>query len=351
MKKTLVALAVLAASGASFAQVTMTGEFTWGYKAISNKYTAPRAGVAAVPPSLASYSDSSGFGVNYSNINFMATEDLGGGTKVAVKMGLDGADRSNDGGSSMQGQDASITLTGSFGRLMLGTLENKDYLSQGIAGVGNPAWINQDGHVFSANKNADRIEYSYALGAVTLGYQFLEAASGINEGAGISGDAAVVGQPRNLLQATYAAGPLTANAGFGVYSNQTDGKYSSSKSVARISGAYDLGVAKIGAGYVNLQKNTGSQIDTFLAAAIPFGALTLGMDWAQRKTDFGGDMTARTDRDGNMLMDGTISGYGIGAAYALSKRTQLVANYRTWDAAVGSTNKSTDTRFYIDHSF
>ena len=104
-------MAVLAASGASFAQVTMTGEFTWGYKATNKVYTkavdavAQTPGVLGAAAAAAAYSDNkSGFGVDYSNINFMASEDLGGGTKVSVLMGFDGADRSQDGGSALTGQ-------------------------------------------------------------------------------------------------------------------------------------------------------------------------------------------------------------------------------------------------------
>lgn len=334
MKKTLVALAVLAASGASFAQVTMTGEFTWGYKATS-----------ITPSATADAAGKSGFGVDYSNINFAVTEDLGGGTKASVLMGIDGADRSNDGGSAVAGQNANITLTNGASKLVLATAQNNDYLSEGIAGLGNPVWISQDDHVFSKHTHSDSITYSYNLGAITLGYQFLEqgnnadtgATRGLGEGAGISGDASDVGQPRNLIQATYAAGPLTANVGLGVYSNQTDNS-GTAKSLARFAVAYDLGMAKLGLAYSNKQLNLGSQVDTFLAAAVPLGALTLGVDWAQRKDDDG-------------TTSGTKAGYGIGAAYALSKRTQLVANYRNWEAQAGATNKSTDTRMYIDHSF
>jgi predicted porin len=330
MKKTLVALAVLAASGASFAQVTMTGEFTWGYKATTVD--------TAVSPAASTATSASGFGVDYSNINFAATEDLGGGTKVSVLMGFDGADRSNDGGTALTGQNANITLANGASKLKLATAQNDDYLSEGVAGLGNPVWIDQDGHVFSAHTSSDSITYSYALGAVTLGYQYLEAAADLGEGLGQTGSK---NQARNLIQATYTAGPLTANVGFGIYNNEVDNSTATSKNVARFAVSYDLGVAKVGAAYANTKKTVGSNVDTFLAVAVPMGALTLGADWAQRKTDF----------DGTAAGDGNKSGYGIGAAYALSKRTQLVANYRSYEAAVNAASKSTDTRLYIDHSF
>lgn len=324
MKKTLVALAVLAASGASFAQVTMTGEFTWGYKATSN-------GAGA---------DSSGFGVDYSNINFAASEDLGGGTKVSVKMGIDGADRSNDGGAAVSGQDANITLTGGFGKLMMATMENGQYLGNGIANAGDPAWIDLDARVQGAKTNGDRIQYSYAFGPVTLGLQHLEPAAGLGEGIGQTGNGAP-NQRRNLIEATYSAGALVANVGFAAYDNQVD---NTTSSVSRMRGSanYDFGVAKVGFGIESTKRSRGSLTDTFLGANAPIGALTLAVSWAQNKVDADGLAG---------VTDGTKSGYGIGAAYALSKRTQLIANYRNWEAVVNAASKSTDTRLYIDHSF
>ena len=324
MKKTLVALAVLAASGASFAQVTMTGEFTWGYKATSN-------GAGA---------DSSGFGVDYSNINFAATEDLGGGTKLSVKMGIDGADRSQDGGAAVSGQDANITLTGGFGKLMLATMENGNYLGNGIAAAGDPTWIDLDGKVQGAKSNGDRIQYSYAFGPVTLGLQHLEPAAGLGEGIGQTGNAA---QRRNLIEVTYAAGALTANAGYAAYDNQVDNSTASNTNKVRGSANYDFGVAKVGFGIESNKKGRGSVVDTFLGVNAPIGALTLGMTYGTNKLDTDGFAPAT---------DGTRSGYGVGAAYALSKRTQLIANYRSWETTpVGTGTRSTDTRMYIDHSF
>jgi predicted porin len=331
MKKTLVALAVLAASGASFAQVTMTGEFTWGYKATS---------VAGA--------DASGFGVDYSNINFAATEDLGGGTKVSVKMGIDGADRSGDGtiiggAGYTTGQDANITLTGGFGKLMMATMENGNYLGNGIANAGDPAWIDLDGKIQAAKNNGDRIQYSYAFGPVTLGLQHLEAASGLGEGVGSTGN---TGQRRNLIEATYAAGALTANVGYAAYDNLTDGSVDSSNNRVRGSANYDFGVAKVGFGVESTKRGKGTVTDTFLGANAPIGALTLAISYGSHKTDLDG--AAATAASG---ADGTKSGYGVGAAYALSKRTQLIANYRSYEATVSAATRSTDTRLYIDHSF
>jgi len=342
MKKTLVALAVLAASGASFAQVTMTGEFTWGFKSVNSNLGQTNGGDASL---------SSGFGTDYSNINFAANEDLGGGTKLALVMGIDGADRSGDSNAgNASGVDAKLTVSGGFGSLMFATQRNYDYLSEGIAGVGNPGWIDLDGAVTSAHTWAPRIQYSYAFGPVTAMYQYLAPSSGV-EGSGLAGSKA---QARNLLGLTYAAGPLTADVEYGQYTNQVDyvagATVASNKSVARLSGAYDLGVAKFGLGISNLTLTQGTVNDTFASVAVPIGALTLNVDWGSRKFDSLGTQLVKTGA-GNVTGEGTVTGYGIGAAYALSKRTQIVANYVSFDDVVNASNKSTVTKVYIDHSF
>ena len=80
MKKTLIALAVLAASGASFAQVTITGNYTAGYRVSS--------GVGAT--ATANGADQGGLGNDTSALTFEAKEDLGGGMAAGAKMSVDG---------------------------------------------------------------------------------------------------------------------------------------------------------------------------------------------------------------------------------------------------------------------
>jgi opacity protein-like surface antigen len=96
MKKTLVAMAVLAASGAAIAQVTITGEVTVGYDATTNGNGATK----------------SGLGVDTTVINFNATEDLGGGAKISATLGFDGVNR-----GGVNGGDTKLVYTNkSFGQ-------------------------------------------------------------------------------------------------------------------------------------------------------------------------------------------------------------------------------------------
>jgi hypothetical protein len=328
MKKTLVALAALAVSGASFAQVKLTGDFTWGYAAAS-------AGGAATTV------DTAGFGVDFSAIFIEATEDLGGGNSLTAKGGLDGFDRSQDGGAAPGGQDFSIAVKTGFGTFTGKTARNTDYLSEGIAAVGATGWIAQDGHVFSAHTNADSINYSYPIGAFTIGLQQLEDAKGLGEGFGVTGTAATTGQRRNGAQVTYSAGPLVANGGYYSYDGR-DSTSATSESRWRLSGAYDLGVAKVGLGYDRTTKGAGAtNADTYAALSVPVGAaLELGINYANRTGS--GYASAK---------DGTQTGYGLAAVYGLSKRTSLIARYRNWDASINPLTRSSDYAFYIDHTF
>ena len=136
MKKTLLALAVIAASGAAFAQTaTLSGNFTYGYQA--NKV----AGVSTA-----------GLTTDTAAIALVATEDLGGGLKATAKVSL--ANMMRDGAGT--GEDAFVSLAGGFGTVSMGAVETDDGLSRARPG---PQW-GLDGKVHGANTNIDYISYT-----------------------------------------------------------------------------------------------------------------------------------------------------------------------------------------------
>ena len=328
MKKTLIALAVLAASGASFAQVTITGNLTMGYQANTT------GGVN-------SSTDSAGFGVDTSEIDFMATEDLGGGMKATAKMALAGADRSGESGNgTATGRDASLALSSSVGTFTLATAKGADYLSAGIAGVG-AYYSGFDGKVLNARSSRDSVTFAVPVGAFTLAAAYEEAATGLGLGLGTTGDAAITGQSRSSLSGTYSQGPIAANIKYLSYSANANAKY---KDETRASGSYDFGVAKVGLGAVvtNSGLNAGGKAtDYLLGVSAPLGAVTLGAQFVSRKIDdnaFTGQGT------------GTITGTAIEADYALSKRTKVIANYARWTAVNGN-DASTQAQVLLAHSF
>lgn len=364
MKKTLIALAVLAASGASFAQVTVTGNLAMGYKA--NSFGGP-GGVG--------FGDASGFGVDTSQIDFTASEDLGGGMKATAKMSLGGADRSGESiAGAVGGRDASLALKTNMGTLTLASRRGGDYLTGGIAGV--DAYYNGfdssatattvQTEVFGARSVRDGVSYALPIGPVSLSAAYEEAsyatgAAGLGLGVGTSGAAGTTGSRRVSLGATYKSGPLVANATYLTFdSTALTTSTQPQKSEIRLSGSYDLGMVKVGLGTVSKAYEggtaTGAKVtDTLLGLSVPMGALTLGAQFAMRKMDDAAGAAAPTvaaPRADGITVNGQVSGTSLQANYALSKRTNLIASYARWTAfRVATNNASTETTVLLSHSF
>lgn len=326
MKKTLIALAVLAASGASFAQVSITGFYGYGWNTVNTNVGA----------------ESSGLGVDTSFVKFATSEDLGGGLKVAAAMSLDGFAR-----GAANGGDNSLTLTGGFGEIKLANEKPVDYLST-VLGIGALAGLdnadaNTKNKVFGNRTVNDYIAYtSPSFGGFTFGVSHFENTT-TGQGLGV-GSAGSTGQRSNTLSVSYAAGPLAVTGGLTSWDNQDTetAAPNNNKSRVRAKGSYDFGAFKLGAGVVQVQKNKGTQTDAILAATVPFGALTLGVDFG----------SAKRDGTGVAANDVTATGYGLKAVYALSKRTSLIGAYTSADTGVSTaTQRATLTELLIFHSF
>jgi predicted porin len=325
MKKTLLALAVVAASGAAFAQsATLSGSYVFGYQSnkVGGKTTA-------------------GIGTDTAAISLVATEDLGGGLKATAKVSLGGMMRDGAG----TGEDASLSLSGGFGTITMGTIESDDGLSRAYAGA--PV-IGLDGKVHGGNANID-----------VLGYTSPELAPGLRAGvsyvdrgpiaaqtglaAGTTGDTGA--QPSITGNIAYKAGPIDARFDVTSWTRQSVLSVVTSattvttttgiaKNRFRVSGNYNLGMAKLGLGYSQLKRTTGSkttQLEAGVSAS--FGATTVGAVYEQQETT---NTAKRT-------------GFTVGAQYNLSKRTNVSAGYATWKAAGSTAN--TSFRVLVGHSF
>ena len=327
MKKTLVAAAILAASGASFAQATITGSYVFGW-------TNTTVGSAV----------SSGLSTDTAAVQFAASEDLGGGMKADAKVSFGGAMR----GSKVGGEDAFVQLSGGFGRIKAGSMEAGTAYDVN-SGVGAPIY-GFDGNVFANNVTNDSVTYympAFGPATVSVGYaDYSDKANNTVNGptgtaiigqAGANGnDAGTSGSARSVnVTAAVAAGPLSGRARYQMYQNQ-DASATSSASRYYIDAAYDMGAVKVGFGYAvsqyNGDKESANQAEVDVSA--PIGALTVGAGWAQAK---GGAAATRT-------------GLSVGVSYALSKRTSIGAAYRTLtinDVA----DKTNDYRVLLGHSF
>jgi Gram-negative porin len=313
MKKTLVALAVLAAAGAASAQTySLTGGYTFGWKSVT-----------------AAGATTSGFGNDGAGIALTAKEDLGNGLTATAVISAGGLVR---GGGNVDGENASLTLAGGFGTITTSSNEGSVWLS----GWQGPASA-LDGKVHSANTASDAIGYtSPAFGDFKFSATYVEdsdAATALGFGVGHAGSTT----PHLLsLGVTYASGPLMVKAGYLNWG--TDG---AADNAQRIAATYDLGVAKIGGGYYQLNwKAPGTdRTDVSFGASVPLGNVTLGINWAQRDDGGAAGKTAKKT-----------TGSSIGASYALSKSmsTQLV--YTNWKANTDA-KSSNETVLSISKSF
>ena len=339
MKKTLVALAALAATGA-FAQVTLSGNVTMGYE-------------ANVVGAVGSSADAAGLGTDTTAIKFVANEDMGGGYKAAISMEMDNINRSGDVG----GRNASLNLTTPVGMLTLATSKASDYLSGGLASVGS-YYSGWDEKIFGARSSRDIIAFTAPVGPIALGVTYQETANVLGLGAGTAGGSATTGQSLTGLTATYGSGALNANLTFLQFaSNKGAG---AARDQIRLSGNYDLGMAKLGAGVVTTNHDGGAAAnprvtDIEIAANVPMGNAYIGASWVSRKVDEAASI-------GNT--SGTNTGYSLEVGYNLSKRTALIANFARWTqgaqvagagaavfGVVANQEASSKTQVLLSHSF
>jgi hypothetical protein len=295
MKKTLVALAVLAASGASFAQVAITGTVAMGYAAGKDVNGA----------------ESSGLGIDTTALNFNATEDLGGGKKISVNQGFDGMNR-----AGVAGNDTNMTLSTPSYSLTLASTLLADYL---VAGIANQAGLFNgfEGRLVSPKNVKDSIGVSVPMGALTFSATHYEG-TGTSLGLGV-GATGVSNQRNNQFQVAYAAGALAANGAYKAYDNQDNTSATSTKSIARASVSYNLGVASIGAGIAaSTLAKEGTDTESMLSVGVPFGSFTFGAALMNRTIS------------GTAANDVNLSGYGLELDYALSKSTKIATNYMSW---------------------
>ncbi|MFM6986487.1 MAG: porin [Hydrogenophaga sp.] len=325
MKKTLIALAAVAATGAAFAQstVTLSGKYAFAYTATDTDNAA-----------IAGGTKTNGFGTTDGDVVFAAVEDLGGGLKASADMALRLRGRGD-----ANGRDAKIALSGGFGRLVGGTIEAGNGII-GRASAGAPT-IGLDNKIgLDAPANVDWLAYyTPAMNGFVASVQIVDSvgtpAAGGLQNAALTLDGTVVG-------VTYDAGPLSVGADYTSFGKNsavpTAPALGVTKSRVRVSASYNLGVATVGAGY-QTKDNTAGGADNeqwMLGVSAPLGAITVGATMAHH------------DGGNGFGLDGVeVKSYELGANYAFSKRTSLQAAYQSMDVDVNGAHGSKDTAFRV----
>lgn len=339
MKKTMIAMAALAATSTAFAQASITGNFTSGFKA--TKATGTQAinipALGLVNVAATSGADASGLGVDTSEVTVTVKEQLGGGQDIEAKMTMGNIDRSGD----VQGNDATLTYTNqSFGQIKLGTTKGAAVLS-GIASADAPV-IEMDGKLFQIRSSSDSISYAAPIGPVIFVLKHSESSNGIGLGQGISGVAGTkVGQRTNDYAVAYLGGAVQGVLALRTYDNRDNQSFTTSLGLTKdqavaLELGYDAGFAKFGVGYVSTHATIGARVQDMLAGvSVPVGSWVLGATFSQSVTSGVADVDASKFPNALFkapmsLADGVAQGYSLGAKYNLSKRTNVSVKYASW---------------------
>jgi len=305
MKKSLIALAVLAASGAAMAQSSVT---LYG---VADVVIHKDKGVSTTMTSG---------GVSTSRIGFKGTEDLGGGLKANFKF-EQGLDLTN-GGLKGNGFDreAWLGLSGAFGEVQMG---NTYSALDNVAAISDPAFdsnvidptniLASRAYIFSPTSNILYVSPSFG------GFQGFVSYS-------LPSDTKVMS-----LGATYANGPVAVAFGY-----QDDSDRPLGDKYTTINGSYDFGMAKLLAGW-GKTKNADDK-DYFIGVDVPVASnVVVSAGYAVSKPAAGDSAKS----------------FGVAAAYLLSKRTTAYVGYRDDNSAAVLNNGGVDSRFGvgIKHTF
>ena len=318
MKKSLIAIAALAAAGAAAAQssVTMYGQVNTGYEHSKTDITI--GGVKTTTKKTGFQNDQ----VKSSRLGFKGEEALGNGLSAtfALEMGFDSAD--GEFADSAFNRKATVGLKGAFGEVRIGkdstpmnefdgsfkAIDRTTTLAEQVAGrdaswEGRPTGLFYNGS-FSGFDVAAAIGNSSTRVKTNGGTTMKEDTATYGLGMGYNGGAWAVGAAVQLdTEKTLNDDVKTTNYGVGA--------------------SYDFNVAKVYGQYKGGQyKNKASTVadkysyDQFaVGVSAPFGATTLSAEYAYNKAkDTAGAVS--TKYKGNV--------FAVQAEYAFSKRTSLV---------------------------
>jgi len=322
MKKSLIAMAVMAAAGAASAQSSVT-LFGIVDAAVSRYIVSGGQSVSALSNS----------GYNSSRLGFRGTEDLGGG--LSASFWLEGA-LQNDagwGGSQAAGgfdfrRRSTVSLAGGWGELRLG----RDYVPTfwnitvfdpfGTNGVGSSLTHKTKLQSGTATAYALAVDPNYVRSNNMVQY-FLPANLGgfygqisyaFDEVIGSSSAGRYYGG-----RVGFASGPFNVAAAYG-QTNGADPTTDAAPDVRdwNIGGQWDFGMAKLLGSYDNARyegTTSSSKLQSYtIGGLIPVGAGEIRLSYSRAKLDTPVD-------------DPTSSQWAIGYVHNLSKRTALYTTF------------------------
>lgn len=335
MKKSLIALAVLAASGAAMAQssVTLFGRLDVGF----NFTETETVGTNPVASNDQVKIDSSSLNTTFWGIK--GSEDLGGGLKANFELQSQfGVDTGTASGTLFE-RYATVGFSGGFGKVNLGRQYTAYDALRGATNNSFDSNLSKTGAVWATGVNdyslriANSIRYDSASfggfsGAVAYGF-------GENDSLGTNlGDAT----DSASVHVKYAAGPLVAGIAYQVEKqaqtnplvSQDENKY------LLIAGSYNFGMFALTGGYNQAENDTRSDDEWQVGVSAPLGAnADVALGYAESSSEGAGLDS----------LDG--SGWTLVGRYNLSKRTTLYAGYASSEVqkdVAGSLNSKNEVQ-------
>lgn len=306
MKKSLIALAVLASSGAAMAQSSVT---LYGLVDAYVGHTS-NTDAAGVKSSQTVVNSS---GANNSRWGFRGTEDLGNGLKANFALESGFATDTGAAVGAQFGRQAWVGLSGDFGAVKLGrqytayfdlyTATNNLY-DTNLATTGS-VWGN--GVAKQSDRASDSIGYTSPVYSGFSG----AAVYGLGEDKTANRKAA----HNASLHLKYANGPLLVGYAYQEELSPTASAMPRDKNQYNLfAGSYDFGVAKLTGGFNMAKNNTLKDKEFQVGVSAPFGAAAVAAGYSYSKSEV--QATGFTTKAHGLSLLGT---------YSLSKRTTVYA--------------------------
>jgi len=342
MKKTLVALAVLAASGASFAQVTISGNVGFGFQKGPDNTTYGTKSVT-------------GFAQTTGDVNFAATEDLGGGMSITAATSIDVEGRQGNVGA----QNTTLTLATASYSVLAGSIK-----------AGAPIWNNAgapinlytgaNGSLGATGATKAPLDAQSNLEALIVGFNVTPAlkVSGAYAEQNVDATQALstfAGSNNSNLSAyqlivNYNQGPLSLNGDYSAFRTYSGTGYTDLKNAntdgynrLRVWGSYDFGAAKIGGGVIAKNYGLANQYD--ISVNVPLSAkLSVGANYAMRAVQEAGTNPTVAAAEGRNALE-------LGLGYNLSKTTVFNVSYATYGTTTTTTIPTTGGGFDMQNEY
>ncbi len=334
MKKSLIAIAALAAVGAASAQSSVT---LYGladvYVGQGKTSTTDVEGVKTVTKSTGFNSG----GLQGSRVGVKGVEDLGNGLKAVFnyEMGFDAIDghlTANGSSGVGFGRRAVVGVQGGFGSVLLG----RDYTplfnllgASSVDGLSSFETVGAD--IYTDRTNG--IHYAGNFSGVGVqafaGYNREKTTDGI-----LDSDTKYQGYG---LGVSYANGPFMVGLAAQEFKDKANGVQTGKRSEAGVGASYDFGAAKLFANYVQLRAHGNDANDYAVAVGAPFAAAFDKVKSEEAnigvRVPFGaasvmagyGHNRAKAYINGTQVGKAKGNDWVVGANYAFSKRTDVYA--------------------------